>query len=371
MRTGFNLRRALSIAAKEWLHIIHDPRSLVIIVLMPVFQLVIFGYAMNMEIQEIRLLLLDMQHGTFSQDLLKTFEGAGLYRITPFSGTPEALHERFGDNDFDAALIIPPDAGRDHALGKPASLQLMIDASDPNKATLIESYTQRILAGMNHKASLPVETGLNILFNPDLESSFFFVPGLVAFILVMICALLTSITITREKESGTLEQLTVTPALPSEIILGKLMPYIGLSLVIAACILVLGIVLFGVVFTGSIGLLTALSLLYIVAALCLGVMISTLVDSQQAAMLMAVMLTMLPTIMLSGFIFPLGSMPLPLQWISRLIPARYYLTIVRGIMLKGNTLSHLTEPVITLAVFTLLTLIVAIRRFRKDIGGAK
>ena len=358
--------RVGAIAAKEWLHIIHDPRSLVILLLMPVFQLVIFGYAMNMEIREVRLGVYDLDHSTYSRTVLRAFEGSETFTLSYPTGTPQDLHDHFARQQLDAALIVPLGAEADARRGRPVALQLVVDASDPNKATLVRTYAEQLVVRQGAATVSLIDARQQVLFNPDLDSSFFFVPGLVAFILVMICALLTSITITREKENGTLEQLAVTPALPIEIILGKLLPYIGLSLLIGALILLLGIALFGVAFEGSALLLVGLSLLYVVAALSLGVMISTFAATQQVAMMMAILLTMLPTIMLSGFIFPLGSMPAPLQWISHLAPARYFLVIVRGVMLKGNGLAQLHKPVLALVAFTVLLLTVAVRRFKRE-----
>jgi len=216
-----------------------------------------------------------------------------------------------------------------------------------------------------HGAAVPINLRAEMLYNPGLVSSFFFVPGLVSLILVMICALLTSITVAREQETGTLEQLLVSPMRPLEFIIGKLLPYVALALAIGCVILLLGHVMFHVAFVGSPLLLLGLSLLYILVALSLGLMISTIVTNQLTAMMGALVTTLLPTMMISGFIFPINSMPWPLQWLSRIVPARYYLRIVRGILLKGNTLADLLPEAVTLLVFFLFMTTVAWRRFQR------
>ena len=210
---------------------------------------------------------------------------------------------------------------------------------------------------------MPFDVRTSILYNPDLKSAFFFVPGIVAMIMVMICALLTSITVAREKETGTMEQLLVSPVRPREIIAGKVLPYVFLAFLDGTFILVVGILLFGVPFNGSLLLMVGLSTLYIITALSLGLMISTVARTQQVAIMMALTITMLPTIMLSGLVFPIESMPRPLQLFTYIVPARYFLQIIRGILLKGSALAHLWQPALSLLVMTSILLTVAVRRF--------
>ncbi len=202
-----------------------------------------------------------------------------------------------------------------------------------------------------------------------MKSAYFFVPGLLALLLIMVCALLTSITITREKETGTLEQILVSPVQPKEIIIGKVSPYVVISMLVGGLILSIGVFLFHVPFKGSLILLTLLSLVYILTALSMGLMISTIAKTQQVAMMMAQMATLLPTIILSGFIFPISAMPKFLQILSHIIPATYYLKIVRGIMLKGNTFMQLLEPTLILALMSLILLINARRKFSMNLEG--
>ncbi len=362
-----SISRILALSKKEWLHILHDPRSLAIIILMPILQLTMFGYALDMEIKSIRMSVFDFSNSEESWDLLKGFQGSDLFKIHHEKGSPDEAVDLFKARSADVVMVIEKDFGKKVGRNQRATIQLIIDASDPNAAKLMRDYCRRVIQDFNGKRGIeqPVEFSLQPRFNPSMESSYFYVPGLIAMILIMISALLTSITVTREIETGTMEQLLISPVRPIEIILGKLTPYIVLAIVIGTMILGIGIILFNVAFIGSPLLLLALSLLYILVALSLGLLISTIAPSQQTAMMGSILSTLMPTILLSGFIFPIASMPLLLQYVSRIIPARYFLIIIRGIMLKGNTIEYLLEPVLVLAGFSVLLLAAAWRNFRK------
>lgn len=360
--------RMLAIARKEFLHILHDPRSLVIIFLMPLFQLVMFGYALNLEIKEVELAVVDYSHTNASRHLVEQFSGNGFFSVFYYTGRFEDLESLFLDRKARAILIIDADFAKNLQNRNVTPVQMLIDASDPNAATLIRNYCNQVILRFNdrHGANIPAPFGVEstIWFNPDMKSAYFFVPGLLALLLVMVCALLTSITITREKEMGTMEQILVSPVRAHEIIIGKVLPYVLISLLIGLLIVVLGMVLFHVPFRGSYLLLTLLSLVYIVTALSVGIMISTITQTQQVAMMLALVATLLPTIVLSGFIFPIASMPLPLQILSNVIPAKFYLHIARGIMLKGNTFMQLLQPTLVLLFMTAVMLLIAKRKFR-------
>jgi ABC-2 type transport system permease protein len=356
--------RILAIMLKETNHIFRDPRTLLIIFLMPVLQLVMFGYAMNMEIKSIKLAVFDYSHSVASRDLVESFRASHTFKVS-YPLVPESeLNHLFYSRKYDAVLLIPPDFEQKLHRQKRADIQLIIDASDPNAATLIKAYCIGVIGRYNQleKAS-PIDIRTNILYNPDMKSAFFFVPGLIAMILVMISALLTSIAITREKELGTMEQILVSPIRSHEIVIGKVLPYIALALLDALFILAVGMFLFGVPFRGSFLVFLLFTLLYILTALSLGLLISTVAKSQQVAMMMAILSTMLPTIMLSGFIFPIASMPKVLQLVTWLVPAKYFLQIIRGIMLKGNNFTQLLQPMLALVIMTVFMLSVAVKRF--------
>lgn len=362
-----NFKRIFAISRKEFLHILHDPRSLMILFVMPVLQLVIFGYALNMEIQTIEIAVIDYNKSTISVKLINQFEGSPNFTPFNYEGPISEIENLFLNRQARAILIIDKDFNQNFQRENTATVQVLIDAADPNAATMIRQYCNGTIMQFNevYNGALPLlfKVKPRIWYNPDLISSYFFVPGLIALILVMISALLTSITITREKENGTMEQILVSPVKPIEIIVGKVLPYVGLAILDGLIVLIFGLFLFQVPFVGSYLLLLLLTLLYILTALSLGLMISTAVSTQQVAMMIALAATLLPTVMLSGFIFPLKSMPQLLQYISYLVPAKYYLIIIRGIMLKGNTLLELAGQAFFLSLMTLILLTNAVRKF--------
>ncbi|MEJ2634196.1 MAG: ABC transporter permease [Calditrichia bacterium] len=360
-----------TIARKEFLHIIHDPRTLMILFLMPVLQLIMFGYALRLEIQNVHIAVIDYSKSKDSRELIDQFKGSAFFHPFFFDGPVDKINDLFKARKARVALIIPQDFDKQLLRDTAVPLQFIIDASDANAATAIRNYCSRVVndfnVSYNRKIPLPFDIRSSVLFNPDTKSTYFFVPGLVALLLIMISALLTSITITREKETGTMEQILVSPVRPFQIILGKVLPYIFLAFIIGIIILLIGIFLFSVPFEGSVWLLMLLSTLYIITALSLGLMISTIAKTQQIAMMIALITTLLPTIMLSGFIFPIASMPKVLQYISYIIPARFYLLIVRGIILKGSTFMELLQPTLFLAGMSFILLNVAVRKFSTNL----
>jgi ABC-2 type transport system permease protein len=367
MKISATHKRVFSISRKEFLHILHDPRSLTIIIVLPVLQLLMFGYALNMEIQNIDLAVIDQSKTSVSSDLIKQFEGSKYFSVFYYDKPMSEIEELFLNRKVRVILIINQDFQRKFQRENIASVQVLFDAADPNAATTIKYYVNGVIMQFNQnyntKLSLAFDVKPRIWYNPDLKSDYFFIPGLVALILVMISALLTSLTMTREKEMGTMEQILVSPIKPIEIVIGKVLPYIGLAFLDGFLILFLGIFIFEVPFIGSASLLMFLSVIYIITALSLGLMISTVFQTQQVAMMVALAATLLPTIMMSGFIFPLNSMPDILQYIAYIVPAKYYLVIIRGIMLKGNTLFQLAGQIFFLLLMTLVLLGNAVRKF--------
>ena len=369
MKASFD--RIISIVRKEALHIIHDPRSLMILFLIPLLQLTMFGYALNLEIQNIDLAVWDASRGETALRLIQKFQGSPTFTVKNFEQAPVRIDSLFLRGSARAALLIPPDFEADYRKNQSTRVQIIIDASDPNAATNIRNYCAGVIAKFNEEYGLNVAPAFRIQsaiwYNPDMKSTFFFVPGLMALILVMISALLTSITIVREKEMGTMDQLLVSPVRPFDILLGKVLPYMVLAFAEGLVIFLVALVLFDVPFKGNLEAFLALTLLYVITALSLGLMISTIARSQQVAMMIALTATLLPTIMLSGFIFPISSMPRPLQYISYIIPAKYYLVIVRGIMLKGNKMAQLQTQILFLVGMSSLLLTVAWRKFKRTL----
>ena len=368
-RTGGGAGRSLvlAIARKEVLHVLYDPRTLLIVFLMPVLQLLMFGYAMNLEVQHVDTAVLDLARTPESRALVQHFHGSRFFRPFYYDGPVSGVEGLFKAEKARLALVIPPDFDRQLRQKTAVPLQFIIDASDANAAAFVKNYCTQVLADYNQSRGVelpvPFEVRTAVLFNPHLKSSHFFVPGLMAMILMMISALLTSVAMTREKETGTMEQILVSPIRPQQIVVGKVLPYIMLAFTDALLILVVGLVVFHVPFRGSLALLLALTTLYVFTALSLGLMISTFARSQQVAMMVAQVATILPTIMLSGLIFPIASMPKALQAVTYVVPARYYLLIVRGVMLKGSGASQLVEPTVFLAAVAIVLLTVSVRRF--------
>ena len=360
-------RIIFSIAKKEFYHIIHDPRSLMILFLMPLLQLTMFGYALKMEIEQVKLAIIDYSRSLPSRNLIEYFAGSDFFQPFLYEKELQKVDQLFKNRQAQVVLIIPTDFAEQLQQHTLTPLQVLVDGADPNAATIIRQYMNQIIINFNQdhspSVSFPFDIESTLLYNPDKKSTYFFVPALIALLLVMISALLTSIAITREKENGTMEQILVSPVRPFQIIVGKVVPYIALAFSIGLVILLTGVFLFKVPFRGSIILLLLLSTLYIITALSLGLMISAVARTQQVAMMVALIATLLPTLLLSGFIFPIASMPRLLQYFTYLVPAKYYLFIVRGIILKGSTLYHLLFPTLFLFLMSGFLLVISIRKF--------
>jgi len=370
---GAVMRRISYVAIKEFRHIARDPRSLSIAILMPILMTLLYGYAINLDIKNIKLAVIDLEQSEQSRELISRFYNSGYFRPperAPQLSDPERILKT---GRAHAVLTIRP--GLSEALSdfEPYRLGLLVDGADANLASAATSYANVIVARfltdrLPENFEIPgVTMSLQVLYNPDLKSSHFFVPGLIAVILMMISALLTSITIAREKETGTMEQLLTSPVSSREIIIGKVLPYVALALLDGILILVFGVFHFGVPFVGSLVLLLVFGLIYIVAALAIGILISTLVNTQQLAMMGALLVTTLPSVMLSGFIFEIKNMPAVLQYISYFVPARYFLLIIRGIMLKGSALEVLWIEAVFLIALALVLLGVASFKFKLKI----
>lgn len=355
---------------KEFRHIFRDRKTAAILFGMPIIQLLLFGYAIRNEINEVRIGICDLSHDSVTESLTEDFLGSGAFVTTVALESLPAIATAFEKGEITEAIVFEPDFGRRFVKDGTASLQVVTDGSDPNLSRIVTGYTETVVrewlasklqAGAGAGA-VPVPL---MLFNPALKSVYLFVPGLMALILMLVSSLMTSISITREKESGTMEALLVSSLRPWQIILGKVVPYFLLSFVNVATIILLATSVFGVPIRGSLPLLLAESLLFIVTALSLGIFISTITASQQVAMMISLGGLLLPTVLLSGFIFPIASMPLPLQLISNIIPARWYLVIVRAVMLKGAGMAELWGETLVLLAMTGVLLTASVRKFNE------
>lgn len=370
--------RLVSLIRKEFIQIIRDPRTLALVFVMPVMQLVLLGYAATNDVRNVSLAVLDRDRSAASRALLDAYRAADYFRIDYAVESEADLRALIDSGRARAGLLIPPDYGTRLAAGRTAQVAFVLDGSDPTvantalaAATLVgqaratELVVQRLaLRGQAAAIQPAIEVRTQVWYNPDLVSAHFMIPAMIGMILQFLTTLLTATAIVRERERGTIEQLIVTPLRAWELVIGKLTPYVLIAFINTLTVLAAGVLIFGVPINGSVPLLLALSALFLVTTLGLGLFISTISNTQQEAMLSA-MFTMLPSIFLSGFFFPLAAMPAVLQAISYVVPLRYFLIVVRGIILKGVGAEALWPEIIALSIFAVLIMGGAALRFRK------
>ena len=364
------MKRIWAVARKEFLHIRRDPRTLGFAILMPLMMVILYGYAIDMEMKNMRVGVLDEDQSASSRDFVRRMTASGFILDAGRVNSREEVEPGFRTGRYHAVIVFPPDYAESLGRQQVTPVQVLIDGADGTTAATVDNYLAAVVALINSEIMNTSGAGRRaiidgrprILFNPDLESAYFIVPGLVAIIMMMIGALLTSISVAREKEMGTMEQILTTPTRAHQIIIGKVIPYMGVAALDAAIVLTIGRVLFGVPMNGSWLVLAAYSIVYLLIALSLGVLISTISRTQQAAMGFALVITMLPSLMLSGFIFPIASLPPVLQVITRIIPATYYVIIIRGVMLKGEAWFPVEFAVMVVMVTVLMGM--AIKRFK-------
>lgn len=376
-----NLRRLVAVARKEFLHVLRDPRALGIAIVLPMIMLMIFGYALTMDLDRVPLAVWDQSRSPQSRELVSRFEGSRYFSVQTRVASYREVEEAIDHGRAMMALVIPADFGRRVASERKAQIQVLADGSDANTTTLALSYAESIVGTysreimvekakrlMGRAPDLPLTLRPRAWFNPDMESRIFIVPGLIAVIMMLITALLTSLTVAREWESGTMEQLISTPVRRTELILGKLAPYFVIGMVDMLLSVVAGWFLFDVPIRGSLTLLFVVSAIYLVGALALGIFISAKAKSQLLASQAAFVATFLPAFLLSGFMFDIGNMPKALQVITYLIPARYFVTFLRGLYLKGTGLAQLWLECLLMVAFAGLMLLLAIHSFKKRLA---
>ena len=372
--------RLRAVMRKEFLQILRDPHTLYIVLAIPVVQLFLLGYTATTEVRNIPLAVIDRDRSADSRRLLDAYRAADYFRLAFDVDSEDQLRELIDRGDAGAGLIIPQDFSDQLRAGGTARISFLLDGSDPSVATTAlaaaeligQSVSNRIrverlqAAGLGSAVSSGLEVRAQVWFNPDLVSAYFMVPALIGMILQLMTTMLTSTAIVRERERGTIEQLIVTPIRSGELIVGKIAPYVLIALFNTLEVLTVGTLWFGVPVRGSLALLLLLSGLFLTCSLGIGLFISTIAQTQQQAMMLT-WFTLLPTVFLSGFFFPLAAMPPLLQAISRLIPLRYYLVIIRSILLKGVGAASLTEEIVALAILGAITVTGAVLRFRKSL----
>jgi len=374
------LTRIRAIARKEFLHVIRDVRSLVAAMGLPLIMLVLYGYAINLDVKHMPTALYDQDRTQASRDLAGAFSRSGYFDINYSISRESRIGEALDRGLASVVLVIPRGFAADIARGKNTPVQVIIDGSDSTTATTAIGYANAIIQQESLKVTIeairrlgfadlqrfiPVDARLRIWYNPELESANFMVPGLIATVLMILAALITSLTVVRERERGTIEQLVVSPILPHELMLGKMIPYIIIAFVDVVLVTLAGRLIFDVPLRGSVILLLALSAVFVAAALGLGLFISAAAKTQQGATTAALIGTLLPTILLSGFVFPISSMPRIIQALTYLIPARHFLVIVRAIFLKGVGLSAVWPQALILAAFAAAMLALSSLGFKK------
>jgi ABC-2 type transport system permease protein len=366
--------RLLAVARKEFIQLRRDPRSLLLAFALPVLLLIIFGYAISWDVRNIRMAVLDQDRSAASRELLQTLQASGYFSLVEFLERDREIGALLERSGAQIILTIPPGFEADLEAGRSTPLQAIVDGSDANTATIALGYTEAVVRSWSSRVQLqgrtltpPVVAETRVWFNEELESRNMIVPGLVAVIMMIIAAMLTSLTIAREWERGTMEQLAATPVSRLEVVLGKLLPYLGIGMLDVVVSSVLGLLLFGVPFRGDAVLLMILSFFFLTGALGLGMFISAVAKSQVLATQVAMVVTYLPTLLLSGFMFSTDSMPAPLRAISHLIPARYFLVVTRGIFLKGVGMDVLKTDALLMIAFAFAGLGLAVLKFRKEL----
>jgi ABC-2 type transport system permease protein len=371
-------RRLLSLIRKEFIQIVRDPRTLYITLVIPVIQIFLLGYTATSDVRNVPLAVFDQDHSPSARKLLDAYRAADYFSLTFDANSESELRGLIDSGQARAGLIIPPDYGDSLLAGRTARVTFVLDGSDPNSASTSLAAAQ--LIGQAHATEImvarlaqqglalgqspPVEVATHVWYNPDLISAFFMIPALIGMILQLVTSMLTATAIVRERERGTIEQLIVTPIRSWELILGKIIPYVLIAFLDTVEILVVGTWWFRVPIRGSLGLLLALSGLFLVSSLGIGLFLSTVARTQQEAMMLT-WFTLLPTVFLSGFFFPLNAMPVALRVVSYAVPLRYYLIIIRSVILKGVGLEAVMPEVVALALFGLVLMGAAALRFRK------
>lgn len=354
---------------KEFLHIFRDVRSMVILFGMPLVQVLLFGFAITNEVKDVKVSVVDPSHDQVTTAIQQKLFASGYFLPGEILLSQGEIEESFRKGRNKMVIVFEDNFAQKLGRGEKPSIQLIADASDPNTANLLVSYANGIIAAYNQSLRIGsngpvIIPEVRMMYNPAMKGVYMFVPGIITILLMLVSAMMTSISIAREKELGTMEVLLVSPLKPLQIIAGKVMPYVLLSFINAITILVLSYFVFGVPVKGSFLLLLAESILFIVLALSLGIFISTVSNNQQTAMMLSMFALMLPTILLSGFIFPIENMPLILQWLSAIMPPRWFILIIKSIMLKGTGLAYFWKETLILMIMTAVFIIASIKKFK-------
>ena len=364
------MKQLLSFIRKEFYHILRDKTTMMILLLMPIIQIILFGFALTTEVKDTQVAVLVPTNDEASSRIIDKLDASAYFDVVAKIHTTDEIQPIFRDAKAKLVVVFEDHFGEKLRHNGTAHIQLLADATDPNAATsftfyasnIINSYQQELMG--ENKNPYQITPEVKMLFNPQMKSSFNFVPGVLGMIMLLICAMMTSIAIVREKEMGTMEILLVSPMKPIYIILSKITPYFVLSCVNFATIMLLSVFVLGVPIAGSFISLVAVSLLYIFVSLSFGLLVSTITDSQQAAMLVSGMGLMIPVMLLSGMMFPIENMPLPLQWLSCIVPARWYIAAVKAIMIEGLGITSVLKEVGILCLMGTILVTISLKKFK-------
>ncbi len=364
------MKQLFTFVKKEFYHVLRDRRTLLILFGLPVVQILIFGFALTNEVKNSKILIIDHARDIASQEITTKIEASHYFDIEQSLLADQELEQAFREGKIKMAIVIPAQFNHDLLHENKASIQVILDASDPNTANTLTNYISSIIldyqSQINEIQAMPLRIvpEMRMLYNPQLKGAHNFVPGVMALVLMLVSVMMTAIAIVREKETGTMEILLVSPFKPMFVIISKAIPYLILSLINIGSILLLSVFVLDLPIKGSLPLLFAESTLFIITCLTLGIFISIRTATQQAAMLISLMGMLLPTMLFSGFMFPIENMPLPLQWFSNVIPAKWYYVIVKSIMIKGLGFSAIWKESLILMGITLFLFAVSLKSFK-------
>ncbi|MGZ3884277.1 MAG: ABC transporter permease [Bacteroidia bacterium] len=364
------MRQLFNFIRKEFYHVLRDRKTLLMLFGVPVAQIVLFGFALTNETKNSKIVIVDYAHDQASQQLIDKIQSSHYFRVEKTLMDQKDIEAAFKSGRTKLALVIPLNFEQDLSHLNKAAVQVIADASDPNTATTLTNYVTAIIAdfqaGWLKIAAVPyrIVPEVRMLYNPNLKGAPNFVPGVMAMVLLLVCVMMTSVSVVREKEMGTMEVLLVSPFRPILVIVAKMIPYLFVSLLNLVIILLLSVYLLDMPVRGSILLLVLESTMFIITGLTLGLLVSTITSTQESAMSTSMLMMMLPTMMLSGYIYPIENMPLPLQWLSNIVPARWYYIIIKSIMLKGLGVSYIWKETLILGSMTVFFMIISLRNFK-------
>jgi len=364
------MKQLLSFIRKEFYHILRDKTTMMILLLMPIIQIILFGFALTTEVKDTQVAVLVPTNDEASSRIIDKLNASAYFDVVARIHTTDEIQPIFRDAKAKLVVVFEDHFGEKLRHNGTAHIQLLADATDPNAATsftfyasnIINSYQQELMG--ENKSPYQITPEVKMLFNPQMKGAFNFVPGVLGMIMLLICAMMTSIAIVREKEMGTMEILLVSPMKPIYIILSKITPYFVLSCINFATIMLLSVFVLGVPIAGSFMSLVTVSLLYIFVSLSFGLLVSTITHSQQAAMLVSGMGLMIPVMLLSGMMFPIENMPLPLQWLSNIVPAKWYIRAVKAIMIEGLGITSVLKEVGVLCLMGIVLVTISLKKFK-------